>query len=610
MRTWVWAIAPIGGAALASALACGGGQTGSGLFSASWTDDGGRSIATLQQKLAKTGVPLGADVAVGVAGHGSKLLGLPLAGGPRWTFAHAIDARPVVAGGVVVATGAAEVFALDALTGRLLWTRTTGGLALHGAGDDGTITVVTMSSATGRGSSLLAIAHDGSVLRQIDAPVLLGAPAVVSRLAFVPWDNQYVTVLDVTDGSEAGRVLLREKTSQAWAVGGAIYFGEIGLFRFDEKIKDASRGGADHLALPAKVLPGHPVLMRPGDDAPHASAGAADKVRLYARPTGPGEPLAFDSDRFYATYFRLAFGLSGERGNVAWVYTHPSTFIAGAAAKGSLVLCDETGKLTTLEAKHGGQIGDPQDLGEPLESCVVQADGFQKSGSVSDPGPLMKQIRVALSDRDLELGAGQGMLLHDLGAVADEEGTELLLAIANDPHTAPPVLTEVRASLASRRTGARYLIAALAKHYDFLHDVLVPPPVGPLARALAAMNAPGSAPVLTGHLFDPADTNEDVRDVAQALRTLATPAETAALLRFFALYRDAPAEPEEIPDAVNAVGEALLRVGGKEGRGAIDAALRQPGTNPTVRAKLSALLDASAAQPETPSTRPSSTSRE
>jgi outer membrane protein assembly factor BamB len=594
---------------LACVVACGGG-TGTGLFSASWRDDGGAAVGALQQKLAATPIPLGADVAVGVVDHGSKLVGQPLAGGARWTFAHALDDRPIIAGSVVVGSGGQQVFALDALTGKLLWSRPTGGLALHGAGDDGTITVVTMDAAGGRGSTLLAVSHDGAVLRQLEPAVALGVPAVVAHLAFVPWDNQYVSVLDVTDGSEVGRVLLREKTSHAWATSGSLYFGEIGIFRFDDKIKDASHGGADHVAIPARTLPGHPLFMRPGEESTKPIAGAADKVRLYARPTPVPQPLGLDSGRFYATYFRLVYGFSADHGSVAWVHTHPSVVIGGAVARGGLVLCDADGKVTTFDARNGGEVGAPVDLGAPLESCVVQVDGFQNAGAPHDPGPLVQQIRVALSDRDLELGAGQAVLFRELGVLPDEEGTDLLLRIATDPRTSPNVLQDVRGSLASRRSGARYLMAALEKHYDFLHDQTVPPPVGPLARALQAMNEKSAAPVLATHLLDPSTSDEDLRTVAQALDALAGPAEVPTLLRFFALYHDAPAVPEEVAEAVNAVGETLLRIGGPQARAAIDNAIRQSATNPIVKAKLSALVDAAGLQRAAPSTKPSSTSRE
>ena len=103
--------------------ACGGGQTQRGLFSESWREDNGKSIDAVRQKLDGVVIPMGADVAVGVAGHSTKLIGQPLGGGARWTFAHPVDSRPVITGAVVVATGGSELFAVDALTGKRLWAR-------------------------------------------------------------------------------------------------------------------------------------------------------------------------------------------------------------------------------------------------------------------------------------------------------------------------------------------------------------------------------------------------------------------------------------------------------------------------------------------------------
>ncbi len=66
--------------ALALLAACGGGQTGMGAFSLNWEDDGGRSIEQVRQRMGAAAIPAGADVAVAVAGHGSKLVGQPLTG--------------------------------------------------------------------------------------------------------------------------------------------------------------------------------------------------------------------------------------------------------------------------------------------------------------------------------------------------------------------------------------------------------------------------------------------------------------------------------------------------------------------------------------------------
>jgi outer membrane protein assembly factor BamB len=595
--------------ALVGAVACGGGQTGEGVFTADWHDDNGQAIAEVQARLAGVRIPLGADIAVGVTAQGG-LIGRPLAGGTSWTFQHALDARPVIAGNVVVASGAGELFALEALTGRLLWSRPTGGLALHGAGDDGKITVATLTRAAGRGSVLLAVGRGGDVLRQVETAADLGAPAVVAGLAFVPWENQYVSVLDIDSGIERARVLLREKTSHAFTLGGGLYFGELGLFRFDDTIRNASRGAADHVNLPATSLPGHPLLMRPGDEAERPVAGAEDKSRIYARPTAMSEPLAIDGDRFYATYFRYVMGLTAGHGRLTWARTHDSPFIGGAAAAGGLYLCDAGGKVTAFDGKTGAIVGEPASLGAALSSCVVQVDGLAPSGAKDEAGSLVSQIQLVLADQDLELDAGRKFLLRGLAALDDASATETLLRIAVDGRTPPTVRDEAKAALANRRTGGAALVHALGGHYDFLHDVLMAPPVGALARALAAMNDKSAAAPLARQLLDPAISDADVLDVAQALAVLAGPSETPALAQFLTLYRAAPDQPEEIVAAVGAVGEALLRIGSADGRAAVDAARKSASTNASVRAKLTALVEAQSVQRAAPSTTPSSTSRE
>jgi outer membrane protein assembly factor BamB len=571
-------------------VACGGGQTHPHLFSTDWTDDGGKSAEAVLTRIGHARASSGTDVAIGVAGNLDTIVGLPLGGGARWKFGpHALDSRPILATTVVIASGGGELFAVDASTGKKLWARPTGGLALHGAGDDGSVTVVTMASPTGKGSTLLAVTRDGSVVRQIETDQDLGAPAVLERLAFVPWGNQYITVLDLAGGGEVGRILVRERTSRAWTAGGGLYFGEVGLFRFDEHIKYADQNRATHLALPARELPGTPRLIAPGDEALGPTSSAPDSIRLYARPTPSNVAFGFDDDRFYATYFKLVMGFTAGKGTLAWVHTHATDVIAGAAAEGGVVLCDAEGKVTVLAAKNGGRVSELS-FGEPIKSCVVQVDGFTPSGVAADPGPMEKQLEEALENRDLELATAQRLLLHELAALPDEEATRTLIDIASDPRTSPLLLGDARTELAGRRNGARFMLEALGRHYDFLKDVLRPPPVGPLAQALGAMNEKGAAPLLASHLVDPADVDDDVMQAAAALVLVGGAAEIPTMKQFFAMYRDAPDEPVEIPEAVASVGQALLKLDGPAGRAIVDAALSHPFTNAAAKTKLQAIV--------------------
>jgi outer membrane protein assembly factor BamB len=383
-------------------LGCGGGQTSINLFTTDWTDDNGASIDALRQKLARAQAKVapGADVVVAVGGNADKLIGQPLAGGAKWTYAHPLSSRPVVAGGVVVAAGGGELFALDALSGKRLWVRPSGSLKVFGAGDDGNVTVITLSGATGSGSTLLAIARDGSVVRQIETDRILGTPAVLGGYAFVPWNSVYVSALDLAGGDEAARVVLREKTSRAWSSGGQIYFGEIGIFRFDEHIKDGPKNLASHISLPVRELPGSPKLMEPGTEVLGPAAEAPDRIRIFARPTPGGDtPLGIDDDRFYATYFRIAMGFEAKKGALKWVHTHGSDLIGGAAGPGSVVLCDDQGHVTSLDGGTGGVIAD-LDLGEAIKGCVVQVDSWKAAGAPAPVPPLAEQLSEALLNRE------------------------------------------------------------------------------------------------------------------------------------------------------------------------------------------------------------------
>jgi outer membrane protein assembly factor BamB len=573
----------------ASGAGCGGGTTSIRVFTTNWTDDGGKSMAQVWKKLEGRHPPPGANVVVAVAGSADKLIGEPLEGGEKWAYAHAIDARPVVAGSVVVATGGTELFALDASTGKHLWTRPTGGLKLHGAGDDGNVTVVTLARGSGLGSVLLAVARDGSVLRQIETDKELGAPAVLGGYAFVPWNGVYVSAIDINSGDEAARLVVREQTSRAWTLGGELYFGEVGIFRFDSKISLADKNGASYVSIPVRELPGSPKLMPPGTEHPGAASDAEDRVRIFAR-TAPGDssPLAIDSDRYFATYFKLAMGFDAKGGGLAWVHTHDSDFIGGAAGPGDVVLCDEKGHATLLDAKTGGVAGDI-DLGEQVLSCVVQVDSLREKGDPAPTPPLAEQLSQALVNRDAELATAKRLLLRELATLPDETATKTLIELASSERTSPMVLPDARKALADRRTGAQFMLAALAHHYDFLKDELRSPPVGPMAHALGAMGEKRAAPLLAAQLLDPANSDEDVKEAAQALVRLASPAEAPRLAQFFGMYRSA-ATDEDVEVAVVSVAQALAKVGSAADKKRILDAMSDPMTLPNVSERLKALV--------------------
>lgn len=570
------------------------------LFSTDWQDDQGASIDAVFAKTRGATLPPGADVVIGVALAGDHIVGQPLGGAPKWTYTHALDARPTVAGGIVVGQGGGEIFALDAMTGKKLWVRPSGAVPFFGAGDDGKLTVVALGQGTGDGTTLLAVGRDGAVRRQIETDKALGVPAVAYGHVFVPWGNQYVSVFDVGGGDEVGRVVVRDKVSRAYVQGGSLWFGEVGIVRWDEKIREASRGGASRLAVPLRELPGTPRLLVPAREKVGAAATALDRARLFGRAVsgaGAGGALGFDADRVYATYFRAAIGMSGKGGQIRWAHLHDKEILGGEATAGGLVLCDEAGKVFGLDAVHGEQTW-AVDLGEPLKSCVVSSDAFAVPALAGRaPRGLAAQIGEVLHSREATLATAQRLLLRELATLPDESATKSLVDLVTDGRTPPFLVADARAAIANRRTGAGVMIAALGRRYDYLRDVLVPPPVGPIAQALAAMKETQAAPILAELLADPSITDDDVKQTAAALVALGSEREAPALRQFFVMYR-AAAESEDVAQAVVSAGEGLLKLGGKDGRATVERAAKDAATHPFVKARLAALLSALPAEPE------------
>lgn len=575
------------------AWSCGGGLTRLGkVFDTSWQDDQGRSISTVYKHLAGQEVPKGTNVAVGVVAEG--LVGLPLDGGGSWKYAHKLDARPYLVGNVVVGTGGGSVFALDATTGREVWKRAAGG-QLRGAGDDGRTTVVSLAPTSGRGAILLAIDRDGEVVRQLDVDVAAGQPGVWANLAFIPWQNQYVTVYDLTSGDEVARVTLRHQTSRVLTVGGRMYFGELGLTRFDDRIGMASRNQASFIDLPSRELPGSPRWLRPGGFERPATGDATDRIRLVARPADSAGKLVLDSDRYYATYYHAVLGFKASSAELAWVRTIEQDAIAAGPFPGGLAVCDEKGTVQFFDAATGGSTGSVR-FGQPLVSCAIQADTLTRPASKDAGQSLVHQIADAIRSPETEMVTMQRFLVRELANHQDPLATSKLIELAIDPRTSPVLIPEVREGLSSRHEGVEHMLKALEMRYDFLHDRSVLPPVGPLSFALASTGSKQAAPLLVEHLLDPQTSTDDVKHIAIALQKLAGP-EQLEPLRGFVVANRCTVVDDDLAQAVAATLRTLLRLDHVGTRQMISAWASDPMTSVVLRDAITALAGATTPRP-------------
>lgn len=567
------------------AAACGGGAVQTTAFSRDWQSDDGKAIGAVVAKVGKVALPEGAGLALGVTRTGLVAIGLD--GAHRWKHAATLDSRPAVVGGVVVYTSGGSLVALDAVTGKDLWKTPVGDKRLLGAGDDGHTTVASVGSGAGGGSVVLAVDRSGTVLRKWAPGVDVGIPAVASGVAFVPWGSQYVSALDVSSGREEGRVLARTVVSRAMEIGGGLYFGENALVRFDEGIAKSHANGAHVIKLPERELPGKPTWYPTGGTVLSPAAGAQDSIRFYARPAETDGKLGLDSDRFAATYFRIVVGFNGHDGSLRWVRTFPAEIIGGDAAQAGFAFCDEAGTVWLADARAGGDAGHVS-FGEPVQGCVVHAGAFRVKGG-KDSGTVAEQISEAINLRETQMATIQRFLLRELGTGDDPAITKTLLDLASDARTQPDIIQEAGNLLAARRTGVEYMLEALGHHYDYLSDVLRPPPVGPLADALAAAGEKHAAPLLAAHLNDPANSPNDVRRAAHALVTLATGDEVPAVRTFFALYRATADEPDLVTAVVDAA-RILVTLDGPAGAELVGRAAQDPLTQPAVKEGIASLV--------------------
>ena len=573
-------------------VACGSANVNAGSkgLDPDWQNDSGASIAQVEQRLRPLPLVPNARVAVGVSDAG--LVGAPLDGKSRWAYAGHPSSAPFVAGPLVIFSEGDRIVALQANSGSKAWSIDNRGLSLRGAANDGTSSALVLADS--HKSLFLGVSSTGGTLGSAESNAAFGVPAARGGLAFVPWNNQYVSALELKNGDEAGRLLARVQVSQALNFGGQLYFGEQGLLRLDDKARFASTNQANHVGLPKVELPGKPSWLGSGFVNSSSQANARTKIRIFAAPaTAAGGGLTLGAGTFAASYFRVVFGLDSKSGALRWVRALPADIVGGAAANSGFVLCDANGKLWSLDAS-GADAGS-LDLGAKVRVCAVDTGAEGVPGAAARSS-LATQISEALDGLEPDMAEAERFLVAELGKQEDPIVTKTLIDLSSSPRIPPDLRLETRRLLAQRKNGTEYMLAALARHYDFVSGVLLPPPVGPLADALAAVGERRAAPLLAKHLNDPANSAEDVAHAARALAKLATAAEYEDLRTFFALYR-ATADDEALVAAVVSCAEAILRIGGAEGRAVVERAAQDPLTQGDVRRALPAVLGPAATQP-------------
>jgi outer membrane protein assembly factor BamB len=580
-----------------AALTCGGGQTRGNPLDSGWSDEDGSELQAFQRKWQPPDAPSRPDVSVGVV-NGGLLIGQS-GQSAAWRFEHELEGRPAIAGPVVVAMGGGELFALDAENGELLWTRKALG-ELRGADDDGQTTIVSIASLSRKRSAVLAIARDGSVVRQIYERAVVGSPTVSDAFAFLPWNGKTVIIFDLLHGTEAARVVSSVPVSRAFMVGGELYFGESTALRFDDHIVAARRGGGTRVALPTRPFPGAPRWHLPSEHPRPLRAAHDDRIRYYARPQPVGRK-AISIKRYTLAYERIAIGLAAPSAEVQWTYTSEDTFLGGSATADGVALCDAAGHVRWLDGESGALIHE-RALGERVVACLVQSERAPTPELRRARPPLEEQLLEAIIQRDARLLPIQLELLDDLAGIDGDHSTRMLVTLAtqgppNHRLSAGRAALQQRADelLVQRRNGANAMIQALrsarlrrpaeqdprvglaSRQWRRLRARSQPPrsPIIALTTALLAMRDTRAALPLARLLLDPTLRPAAAEEISAAIRRLATiltatgepTSEEDTLRRLLAGYMTREGcDPgdQRIVRALISVAHAVVALGGRD----------------------------------------------
>jgi outer membrane protein assembly factor BamB len=565
-----WAGAALGViAAAALSSGCGGGQTRDHPLDRRWNDVEGAELAAFQRVWAPEAPPAAQDLAIGVT-RSRRLVGMDLDRRAPWRAERTVESGPQIARNLVVATGGGELFALDGASGEPLWTRPAVG-TLRGADDDGETTVVSLANLGGEGSVVLAVGRDGRVVRQLDVPERVGAPAVLDGYAFLPWDEHWVVVFDLTAGREVARVVSDRRLRHAQIVDGVPFFGSAELLAFDDRIVAARRGGGTVVEVARAPLLGRwPWLKRSlgPTTASSGNQGAVSAARARPRWSAGGDerPSAgVAHGRLLLTASRLALGLDAQDGSVHWAHVGRASILGGAVGGRAFVICDDRGSIRLLEPKSGAVLGRAS-LGAELTGCAVQGKAAPRrsppNASASRAGhqrPLADQLATALQVAEPTLLPVQLELLTSLDAIPGDDATTHLIAIAvRGP--AEELRAEAQTRLALRRTGNGAMLAALRETEPSWSCAAPEVPRAALARALTAMGERRAAPVLAAHLrcVDPQTT--DAATIARGIAELDPEGQRWALSAF-ALRHYCDSSDSRTAAAVWEALRALIRSG-------------------------------------------------
>jgi hypothetical protein len=299
-------------------------------------------------------------------------------------------------------------------------------------------------------------------------------------------------------------------------------------------------------------------------------------------------------------YFRVLLAFDAQSGQIRWAYRYSEDVEGVEVVPGGIYLVGRHGIVTFVGAQSGSEEWSAE-IGVRIRSVTFSFGGLQPpERRAAEPPDVRQRLQEVIFDPDNRLLPVRNFALRLLTRIEDPEVTQDLLQVTSREGI-PEQLRETAAQeLASRESGAAFLIDALSVHHDFLSRAR-PVPLIIVAPTLVRMDSREAVPALLEHLIDHETSLPELREVAAAISALGDASVVGPLRDFLVRYHKDSAFAENT-EALNVMVDGLLRHGHIEERELLEGMQADPATLAPLRehvAQAIAALDA-AQQPEVP----------
>ncbi|MBI5515933.1 MAG: PQQ-binding-like beta-propeller repeat protein, partial [Deltaproteobacteria bacterium] len=337
---------------------------------------------------------------------------------PLWSQALAASGTPEIVGDALVVETGHTTQLLDLQTGASRGQVEHTGLELTGAARDGDRVVLCFSSGLaggGRRSGRVVTldARSGGVRWEHELSGLLGRPAALGGLAFIPWDRQSIAVLDLATGVEQARLRSTDDVlSWVFAGDGGVWYGGRGLYHLTADSASGTRQGSGLLVNPLQGVPGDPMLYQDGFLATTGTRTARDHIRFGFLPrVGEHGRAALHDDAVYLAYYRHLLAVDVGQGTVRWAQRLEEDVESLTVTARGVYVTSGTGKVRGVDPRTGA-VSVVAELNAPLGAIAADFDALAApSGGARPDGSVREQLVGLVLDADNLLVPFRGWLV-------------------------------------------------------------------------------------------------------------------------------------------------------------------------------------------------------